>query len=296
MIWEEVPAGRALAGFVAGDHACCEYGEDDSHDEIVTRVARGSLERDERLMVLTHHANAERILRRVAAAGIEAEEWHATGRLEIASADDLYSAGEFDADHQISAFEGEKRRARSDGYNGLAVTAEMSWMVDAPTDWCAILDYERRVTRIFDAGLRGLCLYDRRAFPKELMAEALSTHDFEIGVRPATLTARHCSMTLTEQDGRVGVHLMGEIDYASGHYLTARLAEHVDGESDLIVEAGELSFLGAGGARALIDAANLLPPPRHLVLRGAAQPVLRVIELCGFLDHPRLAIEPIAPA
>jgi anti-anti-sigma factor len=292
VFWEEVPAGRALAGFVAGDHACCTYGNDESHDEIVTRVARDSFERNERLLFLTHRCEPERIMRRVAAAGVDAEAWRAAGRLQIDTADGLYSSGRFNAALQISAFESEKRRARTDGYNGLAVTAEMSWMVESPLDWDAILDYERRVTRIFDSGLRGLCMYDRRAFPGELMADALSAHDFEIGVRPAALTARHWSMTLTEQGGRAGIRLLGEIDYASGHYLTARLAEHVEGDRDLIVDARELTFLGAGGARALIDAANLLTPPRRLVLRGAAQPVMRVIELCGFGDHPRLEVQP----
>jgi anti-anti-sigma factor len=293
VFWEEVPAGRALAGFVAGDHACCTYGNDDAHDDIVTRVARDSLERNERLLFLTHHSEADRILRRVAAAGVDAEGWRASGRLEIEPADGIYSSEGFDADRQITAFEARKRQARTDGYNGLAVSAEMSWMVETPADWDAILDYERRVTRIFDAGLRGLCLYDRRAFPQELMAEALSAHDFEIGVRPAALTARHWSMTITEQGGQVGIRLLGEVDYASGHYLTARLAEHVDGDNDLLVDARDLTFLGACGARALIDAANLLTPPRRLVLSGVAQPVMRVIELCGFVDHPRLAVQPV---
>jgi anti-anti-sigma factor len=292
LFWEEVPAARALAGFVAGDHACCTYGSDDSQDEIVTRVARDSFELGERLLFLTHRSEAERIMRRVTAAGVDAEAWRAAGRLQIESADSLYSAGGFDAEKQISAFETEKRRARTDGYNGLAVTAEMSWMIEASSDWDAILDYERRVTRIFDAGLRGLCLYDHRAFPGDLMADALAAHDFEIGVRPAALTARHCSMTLTEQGGRVGIRLLGEVDYASSHYLTARLAEHVNGDSDLIVDARELTFLGAGGARALVEAANLLTPPRRLVLRGATPSVMRVIELCGFSEHPRLEVQP----
>jgi anti-anti-sigma factor len=292
LFWEEVPAGRALAGFVAGDHACCAYEHDDSHDDIVSRVARDSLERNERLMFLTHRSDADRIVQRVAAAGLDADGWRATGRLQIESADNLYSAGTFDADQQMAAYETQKRLARTDGYNGLAVTAEMSWMVGAPSDWNAILDYERRVTRIFDAGLRGLCLYDRRAFPEGLLDRALAVHDFEIGVEPSALIARHWSMTIAEVGGQVGIRLLGEVDYASGHYLTARLAEHVDADSDLVVDASALTFLGAGGARALVDAANLLTPPRRLVLRAAAPQVLRVIELCGFADHARLAIEP----
>jgi anti-anti-sigma factor len=290
--WAEVPAGRALAGFIAGDHACCTFGSDGSRDAIVSRVARDARVRGERLLYLTDRSSEEAIMARVASAGNDARAWRDSGRLQIESADTLYAPAGFDPEQQIAAFADAKHRARHDGYDGLAVAAEMSWMLAEPEDWDAVLEYEQTVTRIFDGHLRGLCLYDRRVFPDVLMSRALAAHDFEIGVRPASLTARHWGMQITEQGGPGGIRLFGEVDYASGHYLTARLAEHIDGDSDIVVDARELAFIGASGCRALADAARLLTPPRRLLLTGVSRSVLRVFELCGFANHPQLAVHP----
>lgn len=290
-IREEGLAERAMAGFVAGDHACCTFGSDASRDGIVTRVARDSLAGDERLLYLTEGPDEDAILTRVAAAGIDAAGWRASGRLEIQSATSLYDAGGFDPERQIAAFDAEKRRARADGYNGLAVTAEMGWMLSNQDDWDAILGYEREVTRIFDGGLRGLCMYDRREFPGELMARALLSHNFEVGVDAMSVSARHWGMRITEQGDPSTIRLFGEIDYASGHYLTARLADHIGGDGDVVIDARELSFLGASGCRALVDVANLLEPPRRLVLAGVSHRVMRVVHLCGFADHPQFRVE-----
>jgi hypothetical protein len=115
-----------------------------------------------------------------------------------------------------------------------AVTSRAS---GGPGSCPAILGYEHDVSEIFDAHLRGLCMYDRREFPPALMNRVLSAHEFEIAVQPAAITARHWAMRITDRGGPAGIQLCGEVDCASGHYLTARLAEHAVGDGDVVVDA-----------------------------------------------------------
>jgi anti-anti-sigma factor len=90
------------------------------------------------------------------------------------------------------------------------------------------------------------------------------------------------------------VSLRGELDLATAPSVSAKLGEEVGGDGDLVVDAGEVSFVDVSGCRALLEVAERLPTGRRLVLAHAPPQLAKVLKLCGWLDHPRLAVYPDA--
>jgi anti-anti-sigma factor len=88
----------------------------------------------------------------------------------------------------------------------------------------------------------------------------------------------------------MGVILSGEIDIASAPQLAAQLAQRAADEGDLVVETAELEFIDVAGCRALVEAAERLDNGWRLRLPDAGDAVLRVLQACGWADHPRLEL------
>ena len=82
-------------------------------------------------------------------------------------------------------------------------------------------------------------------------------------------------------DGRVELRLAGELDLSGADELRGRvleLARLADG--DVVLDLGEMEFIGSSGLRALLQVhAALEADERRLVLRNVRSLVARVIEV-----------------
>jgi anti-sigma B factor antagonist len=91
--------------------------------------------------------------------------------------------------------------------------------------------------------------------------------------------------------GRTLVHLVGELDVAAAGALEARLGEIVAAsEGPVVLDLGELRFLGSTGVRAILTLGlDLESRDRALILRNVGGMPLRTLEITGIL--PTLTIE-----
>jgi anti-anti-sigma factor len=169
--------------------------------------------------------------------------------------------------------------------------AEMSWALNDPRIWNSLVWYEREVQQVFAAAdVRGVCQYDRRLFPSELLEEAIAAHELAVGLEEGSSHARWRDLTIREFADLDGVHISGDLDFAASPYVSARLAEHLPGSEDIVVDVGGLSFVDVSGCRALIETLLALKPPRRLVLADPSPVLQRVLELCEWRDLPRLEL------
>jgi anti-anti-sigma factor len=88
------------------------------------------------------------------------------------------------------------------------------------------------------------------------------------------------------------VRLCGEIDLSAAGEVRRELGQHVDDEGDVIVDAGEVSFIDVGGCRAIVETAAQLSGDRRLVLRDAPPQLVRVLAICGWDHDPHLTVIP----
>jgi anti-anti-sigma factor len=285
-------AARALAGVCGGDHVCCVFGAEAEQQGLIARFARDALARGERLLYMSDRTDEATVRDFLDVAGVDSARCLTSGQLHISSAREVYRApGGFDPEGQIAHFEAEKRTAHADGFSGLAAMAEMSWALNDPRIWNSLVWYEREVQQVFAAAdVRGVCQYDRRLFPSELLEEAIAAHELAVGLEEGSSHARWRDLTIREFADLDGVHISGDLDFAASPYVSARLAEHLPGSEDIVVDVGGLSFVDVSGCRALIETLLALKPPRRLVLADPSPVLQRVLELCEWRDLPRLEL------
>jgi anti-anti-sigma factor len=102
------------------------------------------------------------------------------------------------------------------------------------------------------------------------------------------------NITVEQAEGQVPVtvlHLQGDIDAATHGALTAK-AEQVAGEgaTNILLDLGEVGYMGSAGFRALHAISNMLEPEggtgmgksKRLKLLNPSEDVSRVIKTLGF--------------
>jgi anti-anti-sigma factor len=285
-----VAAARALVGVKGGDHICCAFGSEAEQEALVVRFARDAISRRERLVYMCDGNDEGTIRSFLDVAGIDSSSHLASGQLRIDSAREAYGGADgFDPECQIAHFEIEKRRAYADGFSGLAAMAEMSWALEAP--WDTVVSYEREVQQVFGtAAVRGVCEYDRRIFPADMLDEVAAAHELWVGVDHRSSCARWRTTTIRERADLPGLEVSGELDMATSAYLAARLAEHLITDADIELDVAALTFADVSGCRAIAETALALDPPRRLILKDATPCVRRVLELCGWSAIPALEL------
>jgi len=280
-------ARHAVVGIVPGDHVCASFGSDEEQQAIVARYARQALRRGERFLYLAHSSDDARIHTCLEQEGIDVEAGVAVGQIKIRRIE--RDQERIDPDAIIAALQGDRRAALRDGYSALCAAAEMSWALTRPAEMDAVLRYERAVRHVFAAAdVAGMCQYDRRLFPADVLERLVAAHEFQLWTGPQLATTARRRLTISEHDGGV-VALAGALDIDSAAYLAARLAA-LDGGDDLVVLTSGLGFADISGCRALLHAAEALGRGRRMVLPDAAAPLVRVLELCGWSSHARLVL------
>jgi anti-anti-sigma factor len=280
-------AQRAIAGVIPGDHVCATYGSDEEHGAIVAGFARGALSRNARFLYLADRSDDATLRGYLAGAGIDLDAGLARGQIKIRR---CHRAPErIDPEALIAALQADRIAARRDGYDALCGTAEMSWTLTRAADADALVEYERAVSRVFrSADIAALCQYDRRLFASDALERLVATHDFHVCTGPGATTAARRHLTIRERADGV-VSLAGELDIDTSDYLAARLGELDADGGDLVVLTGDLAFVGVSGCRALVHAAEALAPGRRLLLPDPSPQLVRVLAICGWSSHERLA-------
>jgi hypothetical protein len=186
------------------------------------------------------------------------------GRLRIMPIENVYAVGEpIDATGQLTMFSTSTSAALVDGYTGLRVVADVTTLVLDAELWRDHLHWESVADRYAAKNpLAGLCCYDRRALPDEILADLCSVHRSSNG--PASMAPFRLFA------GREGMSLAGEVDCFSADDLRRLLAAVTPPDGDLVLELDELEFVDHHGLMAVRDhALALAREGRKVEVRGA---------------------------
>lgn len=98
--------------------------------------------------------------------------------LQLISGDAAYVVhGTFNPEATLGVFNDAIEQSYTDGFTGFRAAAEMSWALDCTDGLHQVIVYEALLKSLF-ANCRaiGLCLYDRKRMPLEVINGALLTH------------------------------------------------------------------------------------------------------------------------
>ncbi len=96
-------------------------------------------------------------------------------------------------------------------------------------------------------------------------------------------------LTVIELDAST-VALEGEIDAHTAPDLASRYADLPGGDGDFAIDMSKVAFMDSSGLRVIIALhQRAQEASRRLVLREPSQPVVRLIEVSGLVDHLHVA-------
>jgi hypothetical protein len=174
-------------------------------------------------------------------------------------------------ERMFSMFEEQIRLARSEGFSGIRLVADMDWVVATGASAGDILAFELQLDRVVaELGATVVCAYRRGTFDHDVISGQLCVH-------PVVLGEGEPPFRFVARDDRAW-RLTGEVDLLAGDVFSD-IFKVAAGDDVCVVDASELGFIDLGGMRAIAEAAA---PGRRIVIEGAPSVLARCWSLAGF--------------
>jgi anti-anti-sigma factor len=258
------------------------YASQDEHRRVLTDyLSRGLARRERVLFLASPPERAPLAIEYLLDAGVPVDVPLAEGQLVIGAAEEAYLAdGRFDGDDRLRAYAEQVRAAVDDGYVGLRVAAELSWLrgrADARHSWPG---YELRAdllaTRL---PLTALCIYDGRQWQPDELALIESVHQIDMSDRPGPPLVGF--RVYASPDGVLCVG--GELDFIHADRLVAALTTAALAAERPVLDVSGLEFVDLAGMRVIVRACQAVADMRGPVtIRGASRAFRRLWQWGSF--------------
>jgi hypothetical protein len=165
--------------FRQGEHICALYETEAEQLAVAAEYLADGLRAGERAFYV---AGSEAALTRFRAAlnkeGINVPNMVKRGALvEATQAEAHLAGGRFDSERMLRLLNEAIETALKDGFNGLRTCGDMSWLLKDPQGAERVVEYESLLNGFFAGVLgAGMCQYDLRRLPPELIGHGLATH------------------------------------------------------------------------------------------------------------------------
>ena len=181
----ETPSSRRLRtvdDLTIGDNACFIYGSDEEHAAVVIPFVRVGLEKHERVLYIHDERSRDSLIDLFTANGIDADRAVARGQLVLFHAKQVFvRGGDLSLDRLLDQFHATTAMALADGFVGLRVTSEMTWVLKQSQGVDRLFEHESRLGAFFSGSAAlGLCQYDRRHFSSGVLMDVLVSHSIAI--------------------------------------------------------------------------------------------------------------------
>lgn len=160
------------------DHVCFLFDSEEDHRAVVGEFVRLGAERGEKLIYVRDARSEITIRDYLKKTGVDVEKCLAAGQLEITDFVRAYMYGSvFDPERMIRLVGNETEIALAQGWSGLRLTIEMTWVLSRRPGSERVVQYESISNRFYRRSrCLAMCQYDRRYLKPELLLNALSTH------------------------------------------------------------------------------------------------------------------------
>ena len=161
-----------------GDHVCAVYSTTaELTREVAGFVAEGFRNR-ERCWYVGAGNEMDSLRAALLTLGVDVAAETRRDALRLIAGDAAYVVhGRFNPEATIQIFNDAIEQAYTDGFTGFRAAAEMSWALECEDGAHQVIVYEALLKSLFGScRATGLCLYDRKRMPLEVINGALATH------------------------------------------------------------------------------------------------------------------------
>jgi PAS domain S-box-containing protein len=166
-----------------GDHTVLLY---ENETEIIASSAsfiKTSLSRNEKCLYIEGDAQTELLIEELKKQITDLDRYLANGKLQILSKEETYALSDkFEADQMIELLKEKSLKAVEEGYNGLSITGELSWVLNFKDGKEEIIAYEWKLNKkIFNKyPTIAMCRYNLNKFDNDIIKSIIELHHYII--------------------------------------------------------------------------------------------------------------------
>ena len=166
-------------GFKVGEHICAFYETPEQQVAVAAAYLADGLRAGQRVMYVAESSEAlGRFREALQGCGINLLSLDKRGALiEATHAEAHLADGRFDSERMLGMLNRAVEEALAAGFSGLRTCGDMSWLLLEPDGAEQVVEYEALLNPLFERmPASGMCQYDRRRLPPQLLDHALATH------------------------------------------------------------------------------------------------------------------------
>ncbi len=165
-----------------GDHVCSIYKNKEEQFNPLKVFIKKGLDNHEKCFYIVDENSKEEVISELEKRGIETKKYIDSGQLVLLTKRDTYlKEGSFEPDRMINLLKETERKALKEGYSGIRVTGEMTWVLEGVSGSEKLIEYEAKLNHFFPGSkATAICQYNENKFKKELLIEVIHTHPFLI--------------------------------------------------------------------------------------------------------------------
>lgn len=222
-----------------GDHACLTFSDQEERLDIVAAFVRVGLCQGQKVVCFTESYQPEALSAELVDRGVPLAELEREGQFALQTSDESWLVdGAFSAEQMLDLLARQVNLAKTEGYAGLRITADMAWATRPVIGVEQLVVFETAVTQLFtDGRVTAICQYDRMRFDAVTLASAAEIHACAVA---ATVYYEDPVLRVCRQHSPPGVRVAGEIDYTRVDALNRALAEAVRLDNDVHVNLAQL--------------------------------------------------------
>ena len=162
------------------DHMVLLYREDQEVVDMVVKYVIAKLEKNHRCLYITCDIDAEAVISDLKLK-IDYDYYLNKRQLIILPSSDIYAeGGTFVPNQMIELLIAESNKALAEGFAGLAITGELSWVLNYEDGFSKIMEYEWKLNdQVFASHpVSAVCRYSLNKFSDEMIINIIQVHPF----------------------------------------------------------------------------------------------------------------------
>jgi len=178
--FEDITKMNKLA---VGDHSVLLYENESETIEPIISYIKSSLKRGEKCIYIEGDADTDLLIKKLKSETDNFDKLIKDKKLQFLSADETYAlSDQFEADKMIKYLKELSCLAIKDGYSGISITGELSWVLNFKGSKEEIIKYEWMLNdEVFNRyPVVALCRYNLNKFDNEIIRSIIELHQFII--------------------------------------------------------------------------------------------------------------------
>ncbi|NQU99456.1 MAG: MEDS domain-containing protein [Parcubacteria group bacterium] len=173
---------KKIEGIALGDHVCSIYKNKEEQFSTVVPFIKKGLDNHQKCAYIVDENSKEEVIAELDKRGIDSKKYIKTNQLLLLTKRETYlKDGFFDPDKMIVLLKKTEKSALEEGYSGLRVTGEMTWVLEGVSGSEKLIEYEAKLNDFFpDSKSTAICQYNENKFKPEILVEVIHTHPFLI--------------------------------------------------------------------------------------------------------------------